>query len=136
MTLYSLTGDETLREKAQKTVQAFGTTIAKNIFSHIGLLASAIDIMAPMHLIIINAENDQENAQEMIALAKTVSAPNLIIQLIDETQNIPPTSPAHGKTAQDNKSTAYLCTGQHCLAPITISLSLISAIVQNIKAKA
>ncbi len=136
MTLYCLTGDETLREKAQKTVQAFGAAIAKNIFSHIGLLASAIDIMDPLHLIIIKAKDDQQTAQDMQDLAKTVSAPNLIVQLIDETETIPASSPAHGKTTLENKSTAYLCTGQHCLAPITNSLTLISAIGENMKVKA
>jgi len=135
MMLYLLTGDEDLREKAQKTGQAFGATIAKNIFSHLGLLGAAIDIMSPTHLVILSPNEDETTAKEMIALAQTLSIPNIVIELIKENNTLPPSSPAHGKTPLNGKSTAYLCTGTHCQAPITNTLDLLTSLKEAVKAK-
>lgn len=135
MMLYLLTGDEDLREKAQKTTQAFGATIAKNIFSHLGLLGAAIDIMSPTHLVVLSTKEDENTAKEMIALAQTISIPNLVIERIKENDTLPSTSPAYGKTPLDGKSTAYLCTGTHCQAPITNALDLLTSLKDTVKSK-
>ncbi len=128
MMLYSLTGEEAYREKAQKTPQAFGGTIAKDIFSHISMMAASIDIIAPLSLVIITPEDDQKTAEEMATIAKTAAAPNLVIRTITEGADLPAASPAYGKTAIEGKTTAYLCVGPTCLAPITNSLGLFTSL--------
>ena len=135
MMLYSLTGNEDLRDKAQKTIKAFGATIAKDIFSHISLMAASIDIMDPLYLLIISTETDRESADEMAALALGVPAPNLVLERINDGDTLASNSPAHGKTAIDQKSTAYLCSGMACSAPITNSLNLITSLKAAIETK-
>lgn len=136
MALYLLTGDEDHREKARKTVQCFGSFIAKNIFSHVGLLAASIDIFAPAHLVIIKKQQDDPVAKQMLDIIKTLSLPGLTIQTIHSSDEIPASSPAmspaKGKTLQDDKTTAYLCIGETCKAPITNPIDLI-AVIKNLK---
>jgi uncharacterized protein YyaL (SSP411 family) len=37
---------------------------------------------------------------------------------------LPKTHPAFGKTLVDGKTTAYVCFGQQCLAPVTTAIEL------------
>lgn len=133
MALYLLTGDEDHRQKARKTVQCFGGGIAKNIFSHVGLLAASIDIFAPAHLVIVKKQQNDPAASQMLDIIKTISLPGLIIQSILPTDDLPASSPAKGKTLQDDKTTAYLCIGETCKAPITNPIDLI-AVLKTIRA--
>jgi uncharacterized protein len=41
---------------------------------------------------------------------------------------LPPSSPAHGKTAIDGKPTAYVCIGPQCSLPVTDPAALVETI--------
>jgi uncharacterized protein YyaL (SSP411 family) len=41
---------------------------------------------------------------------------------------LPPSSPAHGKTAIDGKPTAYVCIGPQCSLPVTEPAALVEAV--------
>ena len=47
MALYSWTGDERYRDRAEALVRAFAGAVSRSVFSHTGLLTGAIDLNAP-----------------------------------------------------------------------------------------
>lgn len=134
MALHIITGEADLRQKAIKTVQCFGNQIAKNIFSHIGILTAAIDIISPLHLVIISDGDKDETAVQMAEIARTVAAPGLVIESVRETEDLPEASPARGKTLSEGKTTAYLCVGETCTPPLTTAFGLMPALMEAIKA--
>ncbi|MBO6550480.1 MAG: thioredoxin domain-containing protein, partial [Rhizobiales bacterium] len=126
MALYVITGDENHKEKAKKIVQCFGNAIAKNIFSHVGLLAGSIDIMAPIQIVIVKKENKDPQADEMLKIIKQAPVSTLVIQTIEQDENIPENSPLTGKKLIDGKTTAYICVDQTCQEPTTNKENLLS----------
>ncbi len=134
MTLYLLTGKEDMRKKAKNIVQCFGDAIAKNIFSHIGLLAGAIDIISPLHLVIVKPETTDDTTTPMLAMLKSLPAPGLVVQIIKENLTLPETSPAYNKKCVEGKTTAYLCVGETCQPPITKAEDLSTAIKNAVTA--
>lgn len=133
MAMHLISGDVEQREKAKKIIQAFGNAIAKNIFSHIGLLAAAIDIIAPLHLVIIQPAPNDETGRMMAELARATAAPGLVIETITPDDSIPSTSPLHGQKLIDGKATAILCVGEKCLPPITDPTNLKLEIAKAIR---
>jgi uncharacterized protein YyaL (SSP411 family) len=64
-----------------------------------------------------------------------VSLPNAVVQEVSEGQGgvagasaLPPSSPAHGKTAIDGKPTAYVCIGPQCSLPVTEPAALVETV--------
>jgi hypothetical protein len=135
MALHLITGDIDYRQKAIKTVQCFGNQIAKNIFSHIGLLAASVDIINPLHLVILAPKTEDKTAQQMKEIANTVAAPGLVIETITDTNSLPETSPAKAMTMSEGKTTAYLCSGESCSAAINNQLTLLPALEAAVKAQ-
>ncbi|GJM03426.1 MAG: thioredoxin domain-containing protein [Rhodomicrobium sp.] len=133
MALHLITGDMDHREKAIKTVQCFGNMIAKNIFSHIGLITAGIDIINPIHLVILTADQEEEIAKQMKELASTVAAPGLVIEIISQSDSLPEGSPAKGMKRVDEKTTAYLCSGESCSPPITNQMALLPALKEAVQ---
>lgn len=128
MALYVLTGEEEHKNKAKQIVQTFGNPIAKNIFSHLGLLAGSIDIIAPAQIIIVNSPADTETKEEMLDAVRQVPLPGITVQCLEEGENITDTSPAKGKTIINGKTTAYVCIGTTCQAPVTTAKDLFDLI--------
>ena len=131
MALYLLSGDETYKKKAQKIVQCFGNAIAKNIFSHVGLLAGSIDILNPIHAVIVKASNEDIVAETMIKAIKQAPAPGTIIQTINANESTNENPFLNSKTLVEGQTTAYICVDQTCQAPIT-DVTKLSAIVQKV----
>jgi uncharacterized protein len=61
-----------------------------------------------------------------------VSLPNVVVQEVRAGEPgasvLPDSSPAHGKTAVDNKPTAYVCIGPQCSLPVTEPAALVETI--------
>ena len=126
MVLYLWTGEERYRDRAEAIVKGFSGAVAKNVFSHAGLLTSAIDLIAPAHIIIVVPESG--DARELRRALSDVSLPGAVVQDIREGESLAPTSPAHGKTAIDGKPTAYVCIGPQCSAPVADAAALIETV--------
>jgi uncharacterized protein YyaL (SSP411 family) len=126
MQLYLWTGEERYRERADAIVRAFAGAVARNVFSHSGLLAAIIDLIAPAHVAIVLPEGGDAN--ELRRALADVSLPNAVVQEVRAGESVPQHSPAHGKKAIDNKPTAYVCIGPQCSAPVTEPAALVEAV--------
>ena len=78
MQLYLWTGEERYRERAEAIVRGFSGAVAKNVFSHTGLLTGVVDLIAPAHIVIVVPQGGDVNALRR-ALAD-VSLPNAVVQ--------------------------------------------------------
>jgi uncharacterized protein YyaL (SSP411 family) len=130
MQLYLWTGEERYRERAEEIVRGFSGAIAKNVFSHTGLLTGALDLLAPAHIVIVVPQGGDANALRR-ALAD-VSLPNAVVQEVREgeaaSSALPSSSPAHGKTTIEGKPTAYVCIGPQCSLPVTDPAALVETV--------
>jgi uncharacterized protein YyaL (SSP411 family) len=127
MALYLWTGDERYRDRAEATLRAFAGDLGRNVFSHTGLLAGAIDVNRPAHIVIVMPEVADVRPFRR-ALAQ-VSLPGAVVQEVRESivegGALPESSPAHGKMAIGGKPTAYVCIGPQCSAPVTDPAALV-----------
>jgi hypothetical protein len=126
MQLYLWTGEERYRDRAEAIVKGFGSALAKNVFSHTGLLTGVLDLLAPTHIVIVVPEGGDANALRR-ALAD-VSLPNAVVQEVRAGQSVAANSPAHGKHAIGGNPTAYVCIGPQCSAPVTEPAELVEAV--------
>jgi uncharacterized protein YyaL (SSP411 family) len=126
MQLYLWTGEERYRDRAEAIVKGFGGAIAKNVFSHTGLLTGVIDLLAPAHIVIVLPEGGDAN--ELHRALADVSLPNAVVQEVRAGDSVPANSPAHGKTALGAKPTAYVCIGPQCSATVTEPVALVEAV--------
>lgn len=135
MALYLLTGVEDYKKKSKKIVQCFGNAIAKNIFSHVGLLAGSIDILNPIHAVIVKASKEDVVAETMIKALKQAPAPGIVIQTINENESVNESPFLKGKTLVNGLTTAYICVDQTCQAPITDVTELTATVQKVIRAE-
>ncbi|MCB2107627.1 MAG: thioredoxin domain-containing protein, partial [Rhodobacteraceae bacterium] len=112
--LFHLTGVDHRRARAEQTVVAFEVEAMRS-FPHAVQILTAFDTLANAIQIVLVGDN-----VKALRRAVAVSAPpGVIVQHIGEGTALPATHPAHGKTAVDGKSTAYVCRGTSCSAPVT-----------------
>jgi uncharacterized protein YyaL (SSP411 family) len=126
MALYLWTGEERYRDRAEAILSGFAGAMAENILAHAGLLAAALDSGAPALIVLIVPEGgDAKNLHRALA---DVSLPGAVVQEMREGEALPESSPAHGKTAIDNKPTAYVCIGPQCSLPVTEPAALVETV--------
>jgi uncharacterized protein len=126
--LHLWTGEERYRQRAEAILRAFAGSIASNVLAHIGLLAAELDLLAPAHIVLIAPEGTGT-----LALRRALheaSLPSAVIQEVRAGQELPASSPAHGKTPIEDKPTAHVCIGPQCSLPVTEP----SALVETVKA--
>ena len=113
--------------RAEALISAFAGEMTANVLAHAGLLGAALDLLAPTHIVLIAPEGHSTRALRR-ALAD-VSLPGAVVQEVREGATgegaLPPSSPAHGKTALDGKPTAYVCIGPQCSLPVTDAAALV-----------
>jgi uncharacterized protein YyaL (SSP411 family) len=83
--------------------------------------------LAPAHVVIVVPKG--ADATELRQALRQVSLPGAVVQEVHESNEVPASSPAHGKTAIVGKATAYVCIGPQCSAPATEP----SALVETVK---
>jgi hypothetical protein len=123
------TGDERYRERAEAILRGFAGAVNENLLAHAGLLAATLDVYAPALIVLMVPKGGDAGALRR-ALAD-VSLPNAVVQEVRVGEGglvLPPSSPAHGKTAIDGKSTAYVCIGPQCSLPVTDPAALVETI--------
>jgi hypothetical protein len=128
MALYLWTGEERYRDRAEAILRGFAGAMTENVLAHAGLLAAALDSLAPALIVLIVPEAG--DARALRRALSDVSLPNAVVQEIGAGEPLPASSPAHGKTAIEGKPTAYVCIGLQCSLPVTDP----AALVQTAKA--
>jgi uncharacterized protein YyaL (SSP411 family) len=126
MALYLWTGEERYAKRADAVLRGFAQAMGEHVLAHSGLLAAAIDAAAPALIVLIVPEGG--DARELRDALKDVSLPNAVVQEVRAGEQLPASSPAHGKTAIEGKPTAYVCIGPQCSLPVTEPAKLVETI--------
>ena len=126
MALYLWTGDERYHERAEAVRKAFAGAMRQNVLAHAGLLAAALDAMAPALIVFVVPEGG--DARALRRALNDVSLPGAVVQEVRAGEALPSSSPAHGKAAIDGKPTAYVCIGPQCSLPATEPAKLVETI--------
>jgi uncharacterized protein YyaL (SSP411 family) len=124
--LASWTGNNTYTDHAERIIEAFGPAITANPVGHSGMLAAALDRLAPALIVLMVPEGGDPT--EMRAALRDVSLPNVVVDEVWADETLPSNSPAAGKTVIDGKTTAYVCIGPQCSLPVTEPSRLVETI--------
>lgn len=111
--LAAITGDRRYDSRARELMTAFAPAAARNPIGHCGLLAAELD-RDRMVQVTVNVTGETELRDALMQL----SIPGAIEFIGDATNGFDPRSPLAGKPAIHGKSTAYICVGPVCSAPI------------------
>jgi uncharacterized protein YyaL (SSP411 family) len=113
-----LTGDQGFMVRAQAIPNAFAADLQRNLVEHCGLLSAAHDLIAPSH-ILVSVPNSGVDATRMCEALRSMSLPGALEQIVQGTAAMPSASvDIAAKTAPRDSSTAYICVGTQCSAPI------------------
>jgi len=112
----SLTGEAKYLDRAAALLAAFAGDIGRNIVAHTGLLAAAIDVMAPQFVVI--AGQDLEGGQGLMEVIRTISLPGALQYGLDAGHNSK-LKALRDKEPVKRHATAYACLGPQCSAPLT-----------------
>ena len=120
------TGEARYAERAHEMLQRFGPAVAANPVAHSGMLAAALDAMAPALIVLMVPDGGDVSA--MRGALRDVSLPNVVVDEVWVDETLPSSSPAFGKTPVDGKTTAYVCLGPQCSLPVTEPDKLVETI--------
>jgi len=113
--LYFLTGNVVYRDRAAGILRAFGAALRRN-FLAVPTLFNAFDTLTRAVQVVIVARTPEADALRAAAFAAT--PPGRAIMTLASTAALPPTHPAHGKTAGAGAAAAYVCVGETCSLPL------------------
>jgi len=114
--LGTLSGEARYLERAAALTAAFTGDIGRNIVAHTGLLAAAIDLLAPQLVII--AGRELEGGQDLMEVIRSTSLPGALQYGLDGTSGSE--FPAlRDKQPVNRRGTAYVCPGPQCSEPLT-----------------
>jgi uncharacterized protein YyaL (SSP411 family) len=130
MAFYLWTGEARYRDRADAILRGFARAMGENVLAHAGLLAATIDVAAPALIVLMVPEGG--DAMELRRALANVSLPNAVAMEVrageSGASDLPESSPVHGKTAIDNKPTAYVCIGPQCSLPVTEPAKLVETV--------
>ena len=78
--------------------------------------------------VVLIGDANEESLKQMHKTALSTAATNLIVSFISPDEELPYYHPAYGKTAIDDKTTAYVCEDTICGLPITNIARLMAAL--------
>ncbi len=117
--LFSLTGEQTYHDRAEKTLKLFRAEMATNGYGSAAML-NALDVYLekPKEIVIVGDRTDPVTRGLVTKIHHTY-IPNKVLILMDEknAHSLPPM--AQGKTALDGKPTVYVCHNFTCSKPVT-----------------
>ena len=120
--LATLTGDARFVRRAESIMRAFSADLAKNLVAHTGLLAAAMDLLAPQLVVMVAGESASSPA--LGSVVRSVSIPGAVeIEVSGAIGALGPPA-LHGKSAEDGRPTAYVCIGPQCSLPATSEAQL------------
>lgn len=121
MALSLLTGDQTWEERARAILAAFSADLGRNIVAHTGLVAGAIDIIAPQYVVI--AGRDLEGGEELMEVIRSISLPGAYEYALMSGKSSS-VAALRDKQPVNRRSTAYACLGPQCSAPMATAQEL------------
>ncbi len=113
VTLAALTGESCYDDRARDLIKAFSGAAARSPIGHCGLLAAELDLDRLVQIAVSVAGHPELRSQLM-----KLSVPGAVEFIAEETTPVSPRSLLSGKPAVGDKSTAYVCVGPVCSAPI------------------
>ncbi|MCC7253517.1 thioredoxin domain-containing protein [Hyphomicrobium sp.] len=115
--LGTLTGEPRYPQRAEVILQAFSTDLARNLGGHTGLLAAAIDLLSPQLVVLV--EGGDKVGDTLQAALSGLSVPGALeIRVKGAVGEVGPPA-LRGKSTDDGRSTAYVCSGPQCSLPVT-----------------
>jgi uncharacterized protein YyaL (SSP411 family) len=121
MALALLTGDQDCEERARAILTAFSADLGRNIVAHTGLVAGAIDIIAPQYVVI--AGRDLEGGQELMEVIRSISLPGAYEYALMSGKSSS-VAALRDKQPVNRSGTAYACLGPQCSAPMATAQEL------------
>ncbi len=115
--LYALTGDQTYRDQAAKTIEAFTPQIMASGIAHAGALNGFEDVAELTQIVIVGNQENPEY-ESMMQAVLSLSIPNRQLISIGKNAELDKSHPAYGKKSEAT-ATVYICKGQTCTLPIT-----------------
>ncbi len=119
--LHELTGDDRYRQRAERTLRAFGTTLrdAPGALSEM-LLAVDYWLDAPKEIVVIT-RGARTEAEPLLAELRRIFVPNRILVVATEGPSLTAQAALipllDGKAARGGKPTAYVCKRRVCALP-------------------
>ena len=113
LALNALTGDGRFDQLAQQLVKAFDSQVVSAPIGHCGLLAALFDLKDIVQVAVTVTTTD-----ELRSILSSVSLPGAMQFILLADHVFGTGSPLSEKTAIGGKTTAYVCVGQVCSAPI------------------
>ena len=117
MALHALTGEPAYMQRAEALLRAYLPEIAEAPLGHCGHLAGALDVIAPVQVVIVVPVGS--DGGPMRRALQSLSMPGATVQVVSEGASMPAGSPLHGKGAVAGKPTAYVCVAGTCSLPLT-----------------
>ena len=116
--LWYLTGEDRYRQRAEDVIAAFSGETERNVFPLSTLINSA-EVLQQAVQVVILGDSDSAPREALVDALRRRSQPNLVLQVLADTNSLPAGHPATGKARVDDKATAYVCRGPSCSLPIT-----------------
>ncbi len=114
--LTTLSGEAKYAERATAILAAFGSDLGRNVIAHTGLLAGAIDLIAPQQIVL--AGHGLKGGDALIEAIRNISLPGALQYGLDG--EIRSELPAlRDKPSINGQSAVYACLGQQCSQPLT-----------------
>ncbi len=111
----ALTGEARYHDRAAALFAAFTGDLGRNIVAHTGLLAGAIDLLAPQQVVIVG--KNLEGSQELMEVIRTISLPGTLQYCMESASA--DVAALRDKQPINGQATAYACLGPQCSPPLT-----------------
>ncbi|MEE9547437.1 MAG: thioredoxin domain-containing protein [Hyphomicrobium sp.] len=114
--LTTLSGEAKYAERAAAILAVFGSDLGRNVIAHTGLLAGAIDLIAPQQVVL--AGHGLKGGNALIEAIRNISLPGALQYGLDG--EIRSELPAlRDKPSINGQSAVYACLGPQCSQPLT-----------------
>ena len=114
--LHLLTGKREPFEKATELLRCFTAELGRNFFP-LGTLLNNFETLVNARQVIIIGQRSDPEVIDLMNVLRDFSLPSKVVNVLEDTSNLPFDHPAKDKTKLDGKPTAYLCTGPTCSLP-------------------
>jgi len=111
-----LLGETRYIEAAERTLKSFDEATKRSPSGHTSLLGALEEVLVPPRIVVLCGAAD-ERLRWHAHLAETYRPDALVASVPDGLADLPQT--LRKETHEDCAPTAWVCTGTHCLAPIT-----------------
>ena len=116
--LFFITGNSDYEDQVNQLISAL-TPEDPRASLHQPTLMCGFELLISSTQVVLIGDANEESLKQMHKTALSTAATNLIVSFISPDEELPYYHPAYGKTAIDDKTTAYVCEGTICGLPIT-----------------